>query len=215
MPCLRWTGKVVHGGSRRSYFSMGALLDFCSCYLSTREGQRPGAWELLQVFVLCSIPVLAARTELLVKCFHACRFLMFSVYRTARGRSELIPCISLKNHLTRFNILFNLVRGVCLIRDCSCCAWPSHPLPFWFKGLRGTRELMRVCSRDAAARRRRGVLASAAYAMRKARRGGIVSESSLASPAFAASPRDTLPELGGKRRRRRMPRCALPLSRRV
>ena len=43
------------------YFSMGALLDFCSCYLSTREGQRPGAWELLQVFVLCSIPVLAAR----------------------------------------------------------------------------------------------------------------------------------------------------------
>ena len=23
-------------------------------------------------------------------------------------------------------------RGICLIRDCSCCAWPSHPLPFWF-----------------------------------------------------------------------------------
>ena len=74
---------------------------------------------------------------------------------------------------------------------------------------------MRVCSRDAAARRRRGVLARAAYAMRKARRGGTVSESSLAPPAFAASPGDTLPEPRGKRRRRRMPRCALPLSRRV
>ena len=74
---------------------------------------------------------------------------------------------------------------------------------------------MRVCSRDAAARRRRGVLARAAYAMRKARRGGTVSESSLAAPAFAASPGDTLPERHGKRRRRRMPRCALPLSRRV
>ena len=82
---------------------------------------------------------------------------------------------------------------------------------------RATRDrgLMRVCSRDAAARRRRGVLARAAYAMRKARRGGTVSESSRAPPAFAASPGDTLPEPRGKRRRRRMPRCALPLSRRV
>ena len=110
MPCLRWRGKVVHGGSRRSYFSMGALLDFCRCYLSTREGQKSGAWELLQVFVFCNIPVLVARYR--TSCEKMFPRLSFSVYRTARGRSELIPCITLKNHLTRFNILFNFVDAV-------------------------------------------------------------------------------------------------------
>merc|ERR1719161_2527183 len=74
---------------------------------------------------------------------------------------------------------------------------------------------MHVSSRDAAARRRRGVLARAAYAMRKARRGAGASESPKAPRALAASPDDTLPKPRGKRRRRRMPRCALPLSRRV
>ena len=86
------------------YFSMGALLDFCRCFLSTREGQKSGAWELLQVFVFCNIPVLVARYR--TSCEKMFPRLSFSVYRTARGRSELIPCISLKNHLTLFKLDF-------------------------------------------------------------------------------------------------------------
>ena len=86
------------------YFSMGALLDFCRCFLSTREGQTSGAWELLQVFVFCNIPVLVARYR--TSCEKMFPRLSFSVYRTARGRSELIPCITLKNHLTRFKLFF-------------------------------------------------------------------------------------------------------------
>ena len=86
------------------YFSMGALLDLCRCFLSTREGQTSGAWELLQVFVFCNIPVLVARYR--TSCEKMFPRLSFSVYRTARGRSELIPCITLKNHLTRFKLFF-------------------------------------------------------------------------------------------------------------
>ena len=86
------------------YFSMGALLDFCRCFLSTREGQTSGAWELLQVFVFCNIPVLVARYR--TSCEKMFPRLSFSVYRTARGRSELIPCITLTNHLTRFKTNF-------------------------------------------------------------------------------------------------------------
>ena len=42
------------------------------------------------------------------------------------------------------------------------------------------RELMRVSSQDAAAKRRRGVLARVAYTKRKARRGATISEGSSA-----------------------------------
>ena len=45
----------------------------------------------------------------------------------------------------------------------------GNPLPFWFKWLRETGSRMGSCPRDAAARRRRGAMARAAYAMRKAR----------------------------------------------
>ena len=110
MPCLRRRGKAVHGGSRRSIFQWARCLIFVDVFLSTREGQKSGAWELLQVFVLCSIPVLAARYR--TSCEKMFPRLSFSVYRTARGRSELIPCITLKNHLTRFNILFINVDAV-------------------------------------------------------------------------------------------------------
>ena len=107
MPCLRRRGKAVHGGSRRSIFQWARCLIFVDVFLSTREGQKSGAWELLQVFVFCNIPVLVARYR--TSCEKMFPRLSFSVYRTARGRSELIPCITLKNHLTRFNLVFRLI----------------------------------------------------------------------------------------------------------
>ena len=78
---------------------------FCLRIVGIHFGQ-----ELLQVFVFCNIPVLVARYR--TSCEKMFPRLSFSVYRTARGRSDLIPCITLKNHLTRFNILFINVGAV-------------------------------------------------------------------------------------------------------
>ena len=69
---------------------------FCLRIVGIHFGQ-----ELLQVFVFCNIPVLVALYR--TSCEKMFPRLSFSVYRTARGRSDLIPCITLKNHLTRFN----------------------------------------------------------------------------------------------------------------
>ena len=101
MPCLRRRVKVVHGGSRRSCFSLGALLDVIFFRLASARGL--GLGSCCKFSFSAEFQSWQLGTELLVKrCFHACRFLMFSVYRTARGRSELTPCIVLKNPLTRF-----------------------------------------------------------------------------------------------------------------
>ena len=55
---------------------------FCLRIVGIHFGQ-----ELLQVFVFCNIPVLAARYR--TSCAKMFPRLSFSVYRTARGRSEL------------------------------------------------------------------------------------------------------------------------------